>query len=109
MLGHGGLHPQLLALSRLRAGLPLAAHHAERFSATPSLLRTISLVALAGVCLAILPNLFSLVVMAAGFSLNVAAYRALGTDRTYYSVELTALPPERVTAFPYSLTVRIRC
>ena len=76
----------------------------ERFQRDAILLRTISLVALAGVCLAILPNLFSLVVMAAGFSLNVAAYRALGTDRTYYGVELTALPPERTTAFPYSLT-----
>lgn len=76
----------------------------ERFRRDAMLLRTISLVALASVFLATLPNLLSLVVMAAGFALNIAAFRALGTDRTYYGVELTALPPERTTAFPYSVT-----
>ncbi|MEZ5862474.1 MAG: methyltransferase, partial [Geminicoccaceae bacterium] len=33
-----------------------------------------------------------------------AAYRALGDARTFYGVELEALPPARVTAFPYSIT-----
>ena len=46
----------------------------------------------------------SLAVVAAGFLLNIAAARALGSDRTYYGVEVSALPPQRVTAFPYSWT-----
>ena len=42
--------------------------------------------------------------MAAGFALSIAATRALGTERTYYGFELAALPPKRITSFPYSLT-----
>lgn len=76
----------------------------ERFQRDAVLLKTISLVALASAFLPTLPSLLAILVMAAGFALNNAAYRALGDARTFYGVELEALPPERVTAFPYSVT-----
>ncbi len=44
----------------------------------------------------------SLVVVGLGFGLNLAGARALGADRTYYGYELADLPPQRITAFPYS-------
>ncbi|MGD9645085.1 MAG: methyltransferase [Pirellulales bacterium] len=50
------------------------------------------------------PELFSLLAMAAGFSLNASAARVLGSDRTYYGHELADLPLRRITAFPYSWT-----
>lgn len=76
----------------------------ERFQRDAVLLKTISLVALASTFLPTLPSLLAILVMAAGFALNNAAYRALGDARTFYGVELEALPPERVTGFPYSVT-----
>ena len=48
------------------------------------------------------PSPLSLLVVAAGFALNVAAAKALGTDRTYYGFELAGMPAKHVTAFPYS-------
>jgi hypothetical protein len=76
----------------------------ERFQRDAVLLKTISLVALASAFLPTLPSLLAILVMAAGFALNNAAYRALGDARTFYGVELEALPPARLTAFPYSVT-----
>ncbi len=76
----------------------------ERFQRDAVLLKTISLVALASTFLPTLPSLLAILVMAAGFALNNAAYRALGDARTFYGVELQALPPAQVTAFPYSVT-----
>lgn len=76
----------------------------ERFQRDAVLLKSISLVALASTFLPTLPSLLAILVMAAGFALNNAAYRALGDARTFYGFELAALPPERVTGFPYSIT-----
>lgn len=76
----------------------------QKFKSDAVLLKTISLLALALVLWETWPNLPSLIVMAAGFSLNVAAAQALGADRTYYGYELAGLPGEKVTSFPYSLT-----
>lgn len=76
----------------------------ERFIRDSLTLRTMSLIALAAVLVTTVPSVLSIVVMAAGFALNFAAVRALGKERTYYGYELAALPPERITAFPYSVT-----
>lgn len=76
----------------------------QRFIQDGVVLKAISLAAF-GVVLAVsVPNPLSLLVMAAGFTLNITAARALGKERTYYGYELAALPPERITSFPYSLT-----
>jgi protein-S-isoprenylcysteine O-methyltransferase Ste14 len=45
----------------------------------------------------------SVLTIGAGFMLNLIAARALGHARTYYGWELGALPPQRVTSFPYSV------
>ncbi|MEZ5936562.1 MAG: methyltransferase [Alphaproteobacteria bacterium] len=76
----------------------------RRFMQDSVLLKGLSLAAFCAVLAVTLPNLLSLIVMAAGFALNISAARALGAERTYYGYELSALPPKRVTAFPYSLT-----
>ena len=76
----------------------------ERFKRDSYLLKAVSLLALASVLWTTAPNLLSTIAMAAGFALNIAAARALGADRTYYGFELEALPPKRITAFPYSVT-----
>jgi len=76
----------------------------ERFIRDSVLLKAISLAAFALVLLTVMPNVFALIAMAAGFGLNIAAARALGKERTYYGYELAALPPKRVTSFPYSVT-----
>lgn len=44
----------------------------------------------------------SLLLVLAGFGLNAAGAWALGSDRTYYGYEIAALPPERITRFPFS-------
>jgi hypothetical protein len=67
------------------------------------LMKAASLAVFAAVYLPSVPSLLSLLVVAFGLLFNLAAARALGTDRTYYGYELAALPGERVTAFPYSL------
>lgn len=66
------------------------------------LARSASLIALAVVYFAEPLNALSLVVVGVGFLLNAAAVAVLGTDRTYYGVELAELPPRRVVAFPYT-------
>lgn len=76
----------------------------KRFIRDSVLLKTLSLTTLALVLWNTAPNLISVIVMAAGFALSIAATRALGTERTYYGYELAALPPKRITSFPYSLT-----
>lgn len=76
----------------------------ERFKRDSFLLKAVSLMALASVLWTTVPNLLSSIAVAVGFALNIAAARALGADRTYYGFELEALPPKRITAFPYSVT-----
>ena len=66
-------------------------------------MKGVSLAAFAAVYLTVTPNFLSLMVVAIGLLFNLSAARALGTDRTYYGYELAALPPRRVTAFPYSV------
>lgn len=47
-------------------------------------------------------NPVAFVPLVAGFVLHTAAVRALGLARTYYGVELGALPPKRIRTFPYN-------
>ena len=68
------------------------------------LLKGVSLAAFFSVYLSAGPSLLSLLVVAVGFVLNIAAARALGADRTYYGYELAALPARHITGFPYSFT-----
>ncbi len=75
----------------------------RRFKRDAILLKTVSLIPLGFVFLSASPNAYSLVVTIAGFSLNIAAARTLGSDRTYYGYEVGGFPAERVTAFPYSV------
>lgn len=74
----------------------------EDFKRDALLLKSVSLVAFFAVYLSAGPSLLSLLVVAAGFALNIAAARALGTDRTYYGHELAGMPAKHITAFPYS-------
>jgi hypothetical protein len=67
-------------------------------------MKTVSLGALAVAYLAAPLDPLSLAVVAAGFLLNAAAARSLGTDRTYYGHEVAGLPLARATGFPYSWT-----
>jgi len=67
------------------------------------LMRSVSLVALGAVYFDAPLDALSLLVAGTGLLLNIAAVRALGTERTYYGSELAGLPPRRVTAFPYSV------
>jgi len=76
----------------------------EQFIRDGVLLKVFSLAAFVMVLLMTVPNIPSLIVMAVGFTFNITAARALGTERTYYGYELAALPPKRVTSFPYSVT-----
>jgi len=76
----------------------------ERFIRDSLLLKSLSLAAFVLVLWITVPNTLSLITMAAGFTLNISAARALGKERTYYGYELAALPPKRITSFPYSLT-----
>ena len=75
----------------------------RQFKTDAVLLKSIALAMLAGTLLSTGPGLPALLVMAAGFGLNIAAVRALGSDRTYYGEELAGLPAERTSAFPYSV------
>ena len=76
----------------------------EQFINDSYLLKIISLATLASVLWVTTPNLAAFLAMALGFALNISAARALGAERTYYGYELAALPPKRITAFPYSMT-----
>ncbi len=75
----------------------------QGFKRDAILLKTMSLASLAFVFLAAMPNVYAVIVMAIGFGLNILAARKLGSDRTYYGFEVGAVPPERVTSFPYSV------
>lgn len=66
-------------------------------------MKTVSVAALAVAYLAAPLDVASLVVIAAGILLNIRAAAVLGIDRTYYGHEVAGLPPQRITAFPYSL------
>ncbi|MGI9502671.1 MAG: methyltransferase [Geminicoccaceae bacterium] len=76
----------------------------ERFIRDSLILKCLSLAAFVLVLSMTIPNVLSLIVMAIGFTFNIAAARALGKERTYYGYELAALPPKHITSFPYSLT-----
>jgi len=76
----------------------------ERFMRDSYILKIISLGVLGSMLWVTTPNPIALIAMAAGFALNIAAAQALGAERTYYGFELAALPPKRITAFPYSVT-----
>lgn len=65
------------------------------------LMKSLALMALGMAYFAAPIDWLSLAVVAAGFALNAAAARALGTDRTYYGHELANLPHRHITAFPY--------
>ena len=65
-------------------------------------LKTVALVALGAAYVQSPLNLFSLTVVALGFSLNLLAAWALGSDRTYYGYEVADLPRLHITRFPYS-------
>jgi len=65
------------------------------------LMKSLALMALGMAYFAAPIDWLSLAVVAAGFALNAAAARALGTDRTYYGHELASLPHRHITAFPY--------
>ena len=76
----------------------------ERFIRDSLMLKGLSLAPFVLVLSITIPNALSLIVMAIGFTFNIAAARALGKERTYYGYELAALPPKHITSFPYSLT-----
>ena len=67
-------------------------------------LKAASVAVLTAVYLAQPLDSVSLAVIAGGILLNARAASVLGIDRTYYGHEVAGLPPQRVTAFPYSLT-----
>ena len=68
------------------------------------LMKAVSVAALAFVYLSAPLDPVSLAVIAGGILLNVRAAAVLGVDRTYYGHEVAGLPPQRISAFPYSLT-----
>jgi hypothetical protein len=74
----------------------------EAFQQDAYLTRTASLAAFAWAYFSSPIDVLSLIVVSAGFALNIAAVKALGTDRTYYGVELAGLEPKRINAFPYT-------
>jgi hypothetical protein len=75
----------------------------EQFRRDAILLRTVALGALGWVYFSFPINVLSLSVSGAGFLLNAAAVHALGTERTYYGVELAGLPYQPTHVFPYSV------
>jgi len=75
----------------------------KHFKRDAIILKSVSVAALAYVFLTTWPNLLSIMVISAGFALNISAARALGADRTYYGFEIGALPPERLNVFPFSV------
>ena len=75
----------------------------DRFKFDGVLLKAISLLVFAVALLQHTPDVVALGVMALGFGLNSAAAARLGTDRTYYGVELAGMTAKWTTAFPYSV------
>ena len=74
----------------------------EVFKRDAVAMKAVSVAALAIVYLAAPLDVVSLAVIAGGILLNARAAAVLGVDRTYYGHEVAGLPPERITAFPYS-------
>jgi len=68
------------------------------------LLKIVAMAALAWAYLSATPDPVSLAVVVAGFLLNIQAAALLGSERTYYGVEIGGMKAETVTRFPYSLT-----
>ena len=68
------------------------------------LLKIVAMAALAWAYLSGTPDPVSLAVVVVGFLLNIQAAALLGSERTYYGVEISGLKAETVTKFPYSLT-----
>jgi hypothetical protein len=66
-------------------------------------MKSVAIAGLAAAYLAFPLDPLSLVVIACGILLNISAATALGSDRTYYGVEVAGLPPQRITSFPYSV------
>ena len=91
-------HYLLYALAFAFRAIPLRV-----FERDAILMKSVSLAAFGSVYLTAAPDGLSLLVVAVGLLLNLAAARRLGTDRTYYGYELAGLPPKRVAAFPYSV------
>jgi len=67
------------------------------------LLKALSMTVLIAVVVQTSPNPASIAVAAAGFGLNLWAASVLGTDRTYYGVEVRGMPVEWSTAMPFSI------
>jgi protein-S-isoprenylcysteine O-methyltransferase Ste14 len=91
-------HYYLYWLAYRYGAVPLAAFKRDAVVA-----KTVSLAALSLAYFAAPLDPLSLAAVAAGFLLNITAAAALGSDRTYYGYEVVNLPPQRITAFPYSV------
>ena len=78
---------------------------AARFALQSAAWRTVAFGLLAGLAVRsgeLAPSVAGWSLLVAGVVLNTLAVRALGMIRTYYGVELGAVPHARVTSFPYS-------
>ena len=78
---------------------------AVRFALLSVACRTLAFGVLAAVAVRsgeLAPSVGGWSLLVAGIVLNALAVRALGVTRTYYGVELGAVPHARVTSFPYS-------
>ena len=76
-----------------------------RFALQSAAWRTVAFGLLAAVAVRsgeLAPSVAGWSLLVVGVVLNALAVRALGVARTYYGVELGAVPPARVTSFPYS-------
>ena len=78
---------------------------AARFALQSAAWRTVAFGLLAGLAVRsgeLAPSVAGWSLLVAGVVLNTLAVRALGMIRTYYGVELGAVPHARITSFPYS-------
>ncbi len=78
---------------------------AARFALQSAAWRTVAFGLLAALAVRsgeLAPSVAGWSLLVAGIVLNALAVRALGVTRTYYGVELGAVPRARVTSFPYS-------
>ncbi len=91
-------HYGVYALAYFWRAVPL-----PRFKSDAMLLKSLSLCVLAAVYAPGVSSLASVLVVLSGFALNIAAARAIGSDRTYYGYELANLPAKWSSAFPFSL------
>ena len=91
-------HYGVYALAYFWRTIPL-----DRFKSDAMILKGLSLGVLATVYLPVLSSIVSVLVVLSGFALNIAAARAIGSDRTFYGYELANLPAKWSSAFPFSL------